>query len=50
MNNIEFLTNYVNGFSKLLEESSKKSISKLIEVADIIKEANNNGKKISKSS
>jgi D-sedoheptulose 7-phosphate isomerase len=46
MNNTEFLKNYVNGFSKLLEESSKISISKLIDVSDTIKEANNNGNKV----
>jgi len=46
MSNIEFLTNYVNGFSKLLEDSAKRSINKLIEISDIIKEANKNGKKV----
>ena len=46
MNNVKFLEKYVNEFSVLLEESSKESINKLIEVSDIIKEVNNNGNKV----
>ena len=46
MSSIKFLTNYIKGFSNLLEESSKKSISKLIDVSDVIKDANHAGNKV----